>query len=60
MNIPDLKVPESSKLNDEQALALQAMLEFMKGEELFFLLEGYAGTGKTFTLNVRLFILSLV
>jgi exodeoxyribonuclease V len=51
MNLPAQQVPESSKLNDEQALALQAMLEFIKGPELFFLLEGYAGTGKTFTLK---------
>lgn len=38
-------------LNAEQQEALSAMLDFMKGPELFFLLQGYAGTGKTFTLR---------
>lgn len=38
-------------LNKEQAEALAAMLAFTKSEDSFFLLQGYAGTGKTFTLK---------
>lgn len=38
-------------LNAEQSSALEAMLAWAASPELFFLLQGYAGTGKTFTLK---------
>ena len=38
----------TAKLNDEQAAAVAAMQQFLAGDEHFFLLKGYAGTGKTF------------
>ncbi len=46
--------PESpliKTLNQEQKLALTAMQEFRASEQSFFLLEGYAGTGKTTTIQ---------
>lgn len=40
------------KLNDEQEVAVGAMVEFLKDpSSRFFLLEGYAGTGKTFSVR---------
>lgn len=40
------------KLNEEQAEAVGKMLEFLKTPgEYFYLLEGYAGTGKTFSIQ---------
>lgn len=38
-------------LNTEQADAVEAMLEFLEGDDNIFLLSGYAGTGKTYTLR---------
>lgn len=40
------------KLNDEQAAAVRSMLDFLetKGEH-FFVLQGFAGTGKTFSVQ---------
>jgi len=35
-------------LNNDQIAALAAMKEFLKSEESFFLLTGFAGTGKTY------------
>lgn len=37
------------KLNDEQEVALASMLEWATGPESYFVLSGFAGTGKTFT-----------
>jgi len=31
------------KLNDEQRVAVEAIVEFLKGEKTFFLLKGHAG-----------------
>lgn len=42
------------QLNAEQTEALDKMLAFTKSSDLFFLLQGYAGTGKTFTLRAFL------
>ena len=38
-------------LNDEQALAVQSILDFLAKGKGFFLLEGYAGTGKTYSMQ---------
>lgn len=38
---------EKVELNDEQIEAKKAFKEFMESDDKFFLLEGYAGTGKT-------------
>lgn len=38
-------------LNQEQQAALKSMLAFTKSPDLYFLLQGYAGTGKTYTLK---------
>lgn len=39
------------KLSFEQVTALQKMINFLNDDELVFVLEGYAGTGKTSLLN---------
>jgi len=39
------------KLNAEQRIAVEEMAEFLKGDKSFFLLQGYAGTGKTFSIQ---------
>jgi len=46
-----LKVPDLSLLKDEQLRAFEDMASFMEGEGRMHLLEGYAGTGKTFTIS---------
>jgi hypothetical protein len=38
-------------LNPDQATAVEAMADFLSGPERFFLLEGAAGTGKTYCLQ---------
>ncbi len=38
-------------LNAEQCVALDSMMEFLSGDDNFFLLSGYAGTGKTFSVQ---------
>jgi len=43
-------------LNEQQQAALEQMGTFLKGKERHFLLEGFAGTGKTF--SVQQFLLS--
>lgn len=37
-------------LSNSQALAFQAMLDFLASDEQFFRLQGYAGTGKSYTI----------
>jgi len=39
------------KLNTEQKQAIASMKEFIKSEDTFFLLQGFAGTGKTTTIQ---------
>lgn len=48
-----LKAPVAAKavLNEEQSAASQAMVDFVASPDPFFVLKGYAGTGKTFTVN---------
>ena len=41
----------ASPLNPEQEKAVRAMLAFLRSRETFFLLKGYAGTGKTFAIQ---------
>ncbi|GFE68782.1 ATP-dependent RecD-like DNA helicase [Chroococcus sp. FPU101] len=43
--------PMLAQLNDQQKSALSAMQAFLKSDAHFFLLKGYAGTGKTFTIQ---------
>jgi DNA polymerase III delta prime subunit len=46
--------PESpifKQLNDQQKMALSSMQAFINSDAHFFLLKGYAGTGKTFTIQ---------
>lgn len=40
-----------ANLNPEQAEALEALQTFLKSAESYFVLSGFAGTGKTFTLK---------
>lgn len=47
--------PLYNKLNSEQRVAVEAIFGFLEDpSKLFFLLEGYAGTGKTFSLQAVL------
>ncbi len=45
------RVVAKAPLNEEQQAAVNAMAEFLKGDEPFFLLQGPAGTGKTFCIK---------
>jgi DNA helicase len=45
-----------TQLNTQQQAALEELLYFIQGDEKCFLLEGYAGTGKTYLLNAFLSI----
>ena len=42
---------KASPLNPEQEKAVRQMLAFVKSRDAFFLLKGYAGTGKTFAIQ---------
>ena len=44
-------MPLIELLNEDQRNAVEDILDFMRGDEHFFLLKGYAGTGKTFSIQ---------
>lgn len=60
-NLTDLKInleptrapakPSRPPLNYEQACAVEAMERFLESKDKFFVLKGYAGTGKTFCIQ---------